>query len=126
MAAHRGFVVHGLGVGGAVRAFCAGQRLRGQGGAGPANDAVALIDRLKVDRDLRRICGFARFKRLLDEATCSCAFAQFANQRLAERGHQGLIKEHLGEQLLGPISSDATAIVARERLTQVDDPENRS
>jgi hypothetical protein len=82
---------------------------------------VALIDRLKVDRALRRICGFAWFKRLPDEATFSRAFAQFANERLAERVHEALIKEHLGEQLIGHISRDATAIEARERPAKVDD-----
>ena len=39
---------------------------------------VALIERLAVDRGLRRICGFSRWKRLPDEATFSRAFAEFA------------------------------------------------
>jgi hypothetical protein len=82
---------------------------------------VALIDRLTVDRALRRICGFTCFKRLPDEATFSRAFAQFANERLAERVHEALIKEHLGEQLIGHISREATAIEARERPAKVDD-----
>lgn len=76
---------------------------------------VALIDRLKVDRALRRICGFVWYKRLPDEATFSRGFAQFAKERLAERVHEALIKEQLGEQLIGHISRDATAIEARER-----------
>ena len=37
---------------------------------------VALIDRLTVDRALRRICGFSRWKKLPDEATFSRAFAE--------------------------------------------------
>lgn len=82
---------------------------------------VALIDRLKVDRALRRICGFDWYKRLPDEATFSRAFAQFANERLAERVHEALIKEHLGKQLIGHISRDATAIEARERPAKVAD-----
>jgi hypothetical protein len=76
---------------------------------------VALIDRLKVDRSLRRICGFAWYKWLPSEATFSRAFAEFADDRLAERVHEALIKEQLGEQLIGHISRDATAIEARER-----------
>jgi Transposase domain (DUF772) len=46
---------------------------------------LGLIERLKVDKALRRICGFAWFKRLPDEWTFSRAFAEFAQQRLAER-----------------------------------------
>lgn len=76
---------------------------------------VGLIDRLKVDRALRRICGFAWFKKLPAEATFSRAFTQFAEQRLAERVHEALIKEQLGDQLIGHISRDGTAIEARER-----------
>jgi hypothetical protein len=76
---------------------------------------VGLIDRLKVDRALRRICGFAWFKKLPDESTFSRAFEQFAEQRLAERVHEALIKEQLGDQLIGHISRDGTAIQAREK-----------
>lgn len=79
------------------------------------SSTVGLIDRLKVDRALRRICGFAWFKKLPDESTFSRAFAQFAEQRLAQRVHEALIKEQLGEQLIGHISRDGTAIQARER-----------
>jgi hypothetical protein len=76
---------------------------------------VALIDRLTVDRALRRICGFSRWKKLPDEATFSRAFAEFAHSRLAERVHQALIEAYLGAELIGHISRDGTAIEARER-----------
>lgn len=76
---------------------------------------VGLIERLAVDRALKRICGFSRWKRLPDEATFSRAFDEFARSRLAERTHEALIKEHLGEVLIGHISRDGTAIEAREK-----------
>jgi len=76
---------------------------------------VALIDRLTVDRALRRICGFSRWKKLPDEATFSRAFTEFAQSRLAERVHQALVETHLGTELIGHISRDGTAIEARER-----------
>jgi len=76
---------------------------------------VALIERLTIDRALRRICGFSRWKKLPDEATFSRAFAEFAESRLAERVHESLIKAHLGQELIGHISRDGTAIEARER-----------
>jgi hypothetical protein len=49
------------------------------------------------------------------EATFSRAFDEFAEGRLAERVHEALIKEHLGDELIGHLSRDATAIEARER-----------
>ena len=76
---------------------------------------VALIERLTVDRALRRICGFSRWKKLPDEATFSRAKACFAESRLAERVHEVLIKAQLGDELIGHISRDGTAIEARER-----------
>jgi hypothetical protein len=43
---------------------------------------TALIERLKIDRALRRICGFAPCKELPSEATFSRAFGAFAQDRL--------------------------------------------
>lgn len=76
---------------------------------------AALRERLQVDRSLRRICGFPRWKKLPSEATFSRAFDEFAQSRLAERVHESLICDHLGDELIGHISRDATAIEARER-----------
>ena len=76
---------------------------------------AGLIERLTIDRALRRICGFALCKKLPSESTFSRAFAEFAEQHLAERVHEALIKEHLGEELIGHLSRDGTAIEARER-----------
>ena len=76
---------------------------------------VGLMERLSVDRALRRLCGFSMHRRLPSEATFSRAFAEFAQTQLAERVHEALIKEHLGDVLIGHLSRDGTAIVARER-----------
>lgn len=69
----------------------------------------ALIERLTIDRALRRICGFSLFRRLPSEATFSRAFDEFAQARLAERVHEAFIKAHLGEALIGHISRDSAA-----------------
>src|SRR3989304_4283627 len=82
---------------------------------------AGLIERLMIDRGLRRICGFAFWKKLPDEATFSRAFEEFAQARLAERVHEALIKEHLGGVLIGHLSRDGTAIEARERPRTVAD-----
>ena len=76
---------------------------------------AGLIERLTIDRALRRICGFPLCKKLPSEATFSRAFEAFAETRLAERVHEALIKEQLGDELIGHLSRDATAIDARER-----------
>lgn len=80
---------------------------------------AGLIERLTIDRALRRICGFALCKKLPSEATFSRAFEEFAQGRLAERVHEALIKEHLGSELIGHISRDGTAVEARERPAKV-------
>lgn len=79
---------------------------------------TALIERLHMDRALRRICGFAMFRKLPDAATFSRAFAEFAEAKLAERVHEALVKQQLGHALIGHISRDGTAIAAREKPAQ--------
>jgi len=81
-----------------------------------------LIERLMIDRALRRICGFLLCKKLPSEATFSRAFDEFATGRLAERVHEALIKEHLGSELIGHISRDGTAIEAREHPVRPEIP----
>ena len=76
---------------------------------------AGLIERLAVDRALRRICGFSMWKELPGESTFSRAFAEFAEAGLAERAHAALVRETLGDKLVGPISRDGTAIEAREK-----------
>ena len=79
------------------------------------SNTAGLIERLAMDRALRRICGFSMWRKLPSEATFSRAFAEFAGAGLAERTHAVLVKETLGEQLIGHISRDGTAIEAREK-----------
>lgn len=76
---------------------------------------AALIERLSIDRALRRICGFPLCKKLPSESTFSRAFDEFAAGKLAERVHEALIVEHLGDELIGHLSRDGTAIEVRER-----------
>ena len=79
------------------------------------NTTVGLIDRLTIDRSLRRICGFPVCKKLPSETTFSRAFDEFAQAGLGQRVHEALVKAHLGDALIGHISRDGTAIEARER-----------
>ena len=84
----------------------------------------ALIERLQIDRALRRICGWERRSEVPSEATFSRAFAEFAAQGLPERVHEQLVRRHLHDHIVGHISRDATEIEAREkpRRRSSDDP----
>lgn len=65
--------------------------------------------------NLRAICGFVRRRDVVSESTFSRAFAEYAKVGLGGRVHDILVKEHLGNELIGHISRDATAIVGREK-----------
>jgi hypothetical protein len=75
----------------------------------------ALIERLQIDRALRRICGWERRSDVPSEATFSRAFAEFAAQRLPERVHEHLVRQQLRGHVIGHMARDATEIEAREK-----------
>src|ERR1700674_581507 len=74
-----------------------------------------LIERLTVDKQLRRLCGWEHPGQLPSEATFSRAFAEFARSALPGRLHEALIKRSHEDRLVGHISRDSTAIEAREK-----------
>jgi hypothetical protein len=80
----------------------------------------ALIERLQADSKLRRLCGFDLRFSLPSEATVSRAFSQFARSELIQRVHARMIKDTLGNQLIGHISRDSTAIEARKAIAKKD------
>ncbi len=83
----------------------------------------ALMDRLQADSKLRRLCGFDLRFALPSESTFSRAFEEFATSELMQRVHARLIQQTLGEQLIGHISRDSTAIEARESVAPKDKAE---
>ena len=78
-----------------------------------------LIDRLRVDRTLREMCGFAEHRALPSEATFSRAFDEFAQSKLAETAHAHFVTQIYADHLVGHLSRDGTAIAARERPAPV-------
>ena len=74
-----------------------------------------LIERLTVDKQLRRLCGWEHPGELPSEATFSRAFAEFARSELPSRVHEALIKRSYEDRLVGHLSRDSTAIEAREK-----------
>ncbi len=79
-----------------------------------------LLDQLDSSIQLRRLCGWEKKRDIPSAATFSRAFAEFANSQLPERIHAAVIERHLGNQLIGHISRDSTAIVAREKPIQAE------
>lgn len=74
-----------------------------------------LLDRIHSDISLRRICGWEHRHEIPSESTFSRAFAEFSKNQLPELIHETLIKEHLGNRIVGHLSRDSTAINAREK-----------
>ena len=77
----------------------------------------ALIERLAVDRPLRRLCGWSRLGQVPSEATFSRAFNNFAESALPSRLHEVLIEKTLQGHPVGHVSRDSTAIKGREKPT---------
>jgi hypothetical protein len=88
----------------------------------PTTDAV--IERLKVDKSLRRICGWERRAQVPSEATFSRAFNEFAQGGLPDRMHAALIERTLGGRIVGVIARDATEIEAREKPVEKDNKDD--
>ncbi len=74
-----------------------------------------LIERLKSDKNLRRICGWERVTQLPSESTFSRAFAEFAETGLPQHAHEVLIQKTLEGAVILHKSTDSTAIEAREK-----------
>jgi len=74
-----------------------------------------LIDRLKVDRVLRIICGWRYVRSIPSESTFSRVYGELARSRIADKTHQAFIKEYLSDTLFFYNSTDSTAIDVREK-----------
>jgi len=82
------------------------------------SETEALVDRLRLDKVLRRLCGWSRVGAVPSASTFSRAFAEFAASQLPARLHEALIQATQGERLIGHIARDATAIEAREQTVR--------
>ncbi|MDQ7004868.1 MAG: transposase [Ghiorsea sp.] len=74
-----------------------------------------LVERLKSDKTLRRICGWEAQYQVPDESSFSRAYAEFSASRLPERVHETLILKSYTKEIIGHLSKDSTAIHAREK-----------
>ena len=74
-----------------------------------------LLERLKTDTSLRRVCGWERVSDIPKEWTFSRSFSEFSKSQLPERVHESFIKKHYKDEIVGHNSRDSTAINAREK-----------
>lgn len=74
-----------------------------------------LVDRLRCDSSLRRLCGFECRREIPSESTFSRAFGEFAIVQLTQRVHEALVQDVFGGKIVGHVSRDSTAIDAREK-----------
>ena len=74
-----------------------------------------LIERLKIDRTLRVICGWRYHNEIPSESKFSRVFKEFSQQRIATKAHDLFIENYLSETLFFYHSIDATAVELRER-----------
>lgn len=75
----------------------------------------ALIDRLRRDRVLRRVCGWEYKHQVPSESTFSRAFAELVSSGFVDKAHEALVKELVGDDVVWHVSRDSTAIEAREK-----------
>jgi len=79
------------------------------------SDTRQLLERLRTDVSLRRVCGWESPRSIPHESQFSRAFAEFAVSQLPQRLHEALIAETQKDRLIGHISRDSTEIEAREK-----------
>ena len=77
-----------------------------------------LIERLKIDRTLRIICGWRYHNEIPSESKFSRVFKEFSQQRIANKAHDLFIEKYLSETLFFYHSIDATAVELREKAVK--------
>ena len=82
-----------------------------------------LIEMLRLQPTLRRLCGFERLKDIPSAATFSRAFAEFAAAKLGDAVHKALVAEYVGNKVVMHVSRDATEVNAREKPVKKEKPE---
>jgi hypothetical protein len=74
-----------------------------------------LIDFIKGDKNIRRLCGWEIKGAVPSEATFSRAFTEFSKGKLLQEIHEAMVKTYCGPKIVGHVSRDSTEIVAREK-----------
>ena len=77
------------------------------------DDTLGLIERLRLDKTLRRLCGWGGAGTVPSEATFSRAFAEFAAARLGPRLLEAVVVAHHGDHLVGHVARDTVPPLRR-------------
>jgi hypothetical protein len=86
------------------------------------NTTRQLLDRLRCDTQLLRLCGWNSPRQLPHESTFSRTFEEFAHTQLPQRLHEAMVAKTQHDRLIGHIARDSTALEARERYPEQPQP----
>ena len=81
-----------------------------------------LIENLKTNPSLRRLCGWEYRGEVPSEATFSRAFGIFAREKVCNAIHAAIVQENYTDKLVGHASLDSTAIIGREKACRKNKP----
>jgi hypothetical protein len=76
-----------------------------------------LMEMLRLQPNLRRLCDWERRRQIPSPATFSRAFAEFAAAGLGDAVHAALVQKHVSTHVVMHVSCDATEIAARQKST---------
>lgn len=79
-----------------------------------------LIDRLRIDRVLRVICGWRYANAIPSEATFSRAFTEMSDMKIAQKAHEQFVQTYLSDTLFLYNATDATKIPLRQKPVKVE------
>jgi hypothetical protein len=82
-----------------------------------------LIDRLKIDRTLRVICGWRYPRDIPSEAKFSRVFEEFSTQEIAQKAHNEFVDEYLSNTLFLYNATDSTKVPLRQKAVKVEKEE---
>ena len=77
-----------------------------------------LIDRLRIDRTLRVLCGWRYSNNIPSESKFSRAFKDFSELNIAQKAHEQFVKEYLSQMTFFYNATDATKIPLREKAVK--------
>jgi hypothetical protein len=84
-----------------------------------------LIERLKLDRQLRIICGWDFAVSIPNKSKFSRVFKEFASYALPDKAHQALIKDVYKDKVVGHVVKDSTPLEVREKPLKKNSVKNR-
>lgn len=84
-----------------------------------------LVKRLKIDKQLRFICGWENIWDIPSESKFCRVFNDFAKFKLPDIVHQALIKAMYKDKIIGHVVKDSTPLEAREKHLKKTDAKSR-